>query len=111
SIKRDLQQHGYTAFPNEPLPLVASEAKAAVRNDLSRCRLSIHLIGRSYGVVPEGGQESLIEIQNELAIERGARGDFSRLVWIPPALRIDDERQRALMERLRTDPRLHKNAD
>jgi hypothetical protein len=111
SIKRDLQQHGYTVLPDDPLPLVTSEVKAAVRNDLSRCRLSIQLIGRSHGVVPEGGQESLIEIQNELAIERGERGDFSRLVWIPPDLRIDDERQRALMERLRTDPRLHKNAD
>lgn len=111
SIKRDLQQHGYTALPDDPLPLGASEMKAAVRNDLSRCRLSIHLIGRSHGLVPEGGEESLIEIQNELAIERGARGDFSRLVWISPALRIDDERQRTLRERLRTDPRLHKNAD
>ncbi|HEY6138007.1 MAG TPA: hypothetical protein VI670_09620 [Thermoanaerobaculia bacterium] len=111
SIKRDLQQHGYMVLPDDPLPLVASEVKAAVRNDLSRCRLSIHLIGRSYGVVPEGGEESLIEIQNELAIERGARGDFSRLVWISPALRIDDERQRTLREGLRTDPRLHKNAD
>jgi hypothetical protein len=111
TVKRDLQQHGYTVLPFGPLPLVTSEVEAAVRNDLSRCRLSIHLIGRCYGAVPEGSERSLAEIQNELAIERGEGGDFSRLLWISPALQVDDERQRALVERLRTDPRLHKNTD
>ena len=48
---------------------------------------------------------SVIDLQNELAIDRAGAGQFSRLVWIPPALEIADERQRALVERLRLDPR------
>lgn len=105
TIRRDLQQHGYVVLPSQPLPLSASEVNDAVRSDLARCRMSIHLIGRCYSVVPEESEQSLVEIQNELAIERGVRTDFSRLVWIPPGLPADDQRQRALLERLRNDPR------
>lgn len=111
AIKRDLQQHGYEVFPAIPLIPVASELKAAVREDLARCSMSIHLMGKTYGVVPEGGMESLLEIQNELAIERAKHGGFSRLVWIPSGLQVEDPRQRKVIEQLRMDPRMHQGAD
>jgi hypothetical protein len=110
-IKRDLQQHGYTVLPAGPLSQVESEVKEAVRADLAQCRMSIHLIGKNYSVVPEGGVQSLMEVQNELAIERGAKADFSRLLWIPSGLQVEDERQRKLIEHLRMDPRIQKGAD
>jgi hypothetical protein len=84
AIKRDLQQHGHAVLPARSLPQAAPELTVAVRQDLALCRLSIHMIGRNYSLVPEGGEESLLEIQNELAIERAKTGSFSRLVWIPP---------------------------
>lgn len=112
AIKRDLQQHGYAVLPARALPLVASELKAAVRDDLALCRMSIHLVGKRYSFVPEGSAESLLEIQNELAIERGEQGGgYSRLLWIPPGLQIEDERQRRVVEQLRLDPRIQKGAD
>ena len=110
-IKRDLAQHGYTVFPDRPLPLAAPEMQAAVRDDLASCRMSIHMVGRTYSMVPEGGRESLVELQNELAIERAARGQFSRLVWIPPGVHVDDERQRKVLDGLRMDPRIEQGAD
>ena len=111
-IKRDLVQHGYTVLPDRPLPLAAGEVEAAVRQDLARCRLSIHMVGRTYSLVPEGAQLSLGELQNELAVERaGGAAPFSRLIWIPPALQIEDDRQRKVLERLRMDPRMDKQAD
>lgn len=111
AIKRDLQQHGCIVLPTRPLPLVASEMRAAVREDLVRCRMSIHLVGKSYSLVPEGGVESLQEIQNELAIERGEQGNFLRLLWMPPDLQAEDQRQRRFIEQLRMDPRNQKGAD
>jgi hypothetical protein len=111
AIQRDLVQHGYTVLPDRPLPTTASEMQAAVREDLARCRLSIHMIGKTYSMVPEGGAESLAELQNELAIERAARGQFSRLVWIPPGLQVEDERQRKVLDALRVDPRMQRGAD
>ena len=111
AIKRELEQHGYRVLPDRPLPLTEAEVEAAVRADLAECRMSIHIVGKTYGIIPEGGTESLCEIQNELAIARGEGGGFSRLVWIEPGLQVDDERQREAIDRLRNDPRLLRGAD
>jgi hypothetical protein len=111
AIRRDLQQHGYTVLPNRTLPLVKPELEAAIRDDLARCRMSVHLIGKTASLVPEGGSQSLLEIQNELAIERGHQDGFTRLLWIPPGLQVTDERQRKLIEQLRMDDRTQNGAD
>ena len=87
AIRRDLQQHGYTVLPAQSLATVGTEVEAEVREDLARCSLSIHLVGKHYSLTPEGSMASLVELQNELAIERGERGGFARLVWIPPGFR------------------------
>jgi hypothetical protein len=111
AIRRDLQQHGYIVLPDRPLPSIASDLKAAVREDLSGCQLSVHLFGKNYSLVPEGEVESLLEIQNELAIERGKKGGFFRFLWVPAGLQVGDERQRKVLERIRTDPRILEGAD
>jgi len=111
AIRRDLQQHGYTVLPARGLPLIASEMRTSLEEDLVQCRMSIHLIGKNYGIIPEGSNESLLEIQNELAIERGKRGGFERLLWIPPGLVIEDERQHKVVNQLRMDPRMQTGAD
>jgi hypothetical protein len=111
ALKRDLRQYGYVILPDRALPLAAPDVAAAVRNDLARCQMSIHLVGRNYSVVPDGGTQSLVEIQNELAIARGAQEAFSRLLWIPRGVEVDDERQRQVIDRLRSDPRMQPGAD
>ena len=68
-------------------------------------------MGGAYGLVPEGAKKSLIEIQNDLAIERDKQGGFVRLLWIPAGKKFEDERQAALVEQLRTNPRLQSGAD
>ena len=110
-IRRDLQQHGYTVLPSRGMPLIASEMKASFEEDLAQCRMSIHLIGKSYGLVPEGSDVSLTEIQNELAIDRGKRGGFMRLLWIPTGIQIEDERQAKVVDRLRREPVLLGESD
>jgi len=111
AIKRDLQEHGHSVFPARELPLVAPELAGAVREDLAKCQMSIHLIGKSYSLVPEGETKSLLEIQNELAIERGEKGGFSRLIWIPAGQQVEDGRQSKVIERLRMDTRVQKGTD
>ncbi len=111
TIKRDLEAQGYTVLPAQPLPCVADEVRAAVHSDLATCHVSIHLFGGNYGVVPEGGDQSLLELQNELAIERARNGGFCRLLWIPCNVKVVDDRQEAVLEQLRNNPRLEREAD
>ena len=111
AIKRNLQQHGYTVLPARPLPLSMEEAGAAIREDLELSRMSVHMIGRHYSLVPEGGVKSLLELQNELAIERGLTGSLVRLVWIPRDQTVADERQMQVIQQLRMDQRIHEGSD
>ncbi len=111
ALRRDLQQHGYTVLPARGLPLVVSEMETSIEEDLAQCKMSIHLVGKSYGFVPEGSSVSLMEIQNDLAIERGKQGEFIRLLWIPAGQKVEDERQAKVMNQFRFDPRMQVGAD
>lgn len=103
SIKRDLQQLGCTVLPSNPLPSVISELKARISEDLARSRMSIHLVGKNYGMVPEDAYTSLVEIQYDLASARAEQGSYCRLVWIPPGLQVENEKQKIVLDYLRMD--------
>jgi hypothetical protein len=110
-IRRDLQQQGYTVLPDTTIPHVFEEATAAIVEDLNRARMSIHPIGKTYGLVPEGGTQSMVEMQHELATLRATQGGFSRLLWLPQGLKVDDDRQQQVIKRMRMDPRIAGDAD
>jgi hypothetical protein len=111
AVKRDLIRNGYEVLPDQALPLVAGDFASAVRAQLARSTLSIHLIGRNYGVVPEGETRSIVVLQQEIAAERSAGGGLSRLIWLPPGLAVEDERQRDLIRHLQTAPGVHAAAE
>lgn len=111
ALKRALQQHGVKVLPSCTLPLSEVEVTAAVREDLAACRMSIHLFGRAYGLVPEGAEASLPEIQSELAAARAASGSFARLLWIPQGVQPTDDRQQEVLQRLRLDERMQRGTD
>lgn len=111
AVKRDLLGHQVQVLPSTSLPLHAGELAPALSAALNESCVSVHMIGQSYGIVPEGTDRSLVELQNELAIEREEQRDFSRIVWIPPGLDVTDARQQRFIDRLRSDPRTGSGAD
>ena len=57
---------------------------AAVEAQLARSEFSIHLIGESYGAVPDGlSQKSVVVLQNEVAVNKSKSGSFPRIIWLP----------------------------
>jgi hypothetical protein len=111
AVRRELLTLGLRVLPDQPLPLVREECEQSIREGLAASVLSIHLVGRNYGIVPEGATQSTVVIQNELAIERAAAGDYQRLIWIPEKLECDDERQLKFIDHLQTDTRIQQGAD
>ena len=111
-IRRDLQARGCTILPDQHLPLTGPELAEEVRALLQRCRLSIHLIGERYGVVPEASAQSVVELQNALATAYSQQNaSFSRLVWLPPGVQAADERQQTFLTALQNDPALQAGDD
>lgn len=115
-IKRELQRHGYIVLPNHTLPTQLSDLEKSVRKDLEESTLSIHLIGSAYGEIPEGGDLSVVDIQNRLASEsavakRGRKEEFSRLIWIAPNLKNASDKQRSFIDTIRRDTEAQEGAE
>jgi hypothetical protein len=107
-LRGALRQLGHTMLPQGELKQGSGYADL-VRADLSRARISIHVVGATYDV-SEQSDRSIVEIQYELAgAEAKRRHEFSRLTWIPPEVDAanTDDRQKAFIQSLEAnDPRL-----
>jgi hypothetical protein len=110
-IKRDLIEHDFHIYPDRPLSLIAPELNEQVSEMLSESKLSIHLIGNSYGIVPEGTEKSKIVLQNEVAAEQSKEKGLKRLIWLPQNISTDDTRQELFIESLKTNSNLQKGAE
>lgn len=110
-LKRDLERHGYQVLPRGNPPYVASELENFVKEQLDGCRLSVHLIGSSYGMVPEGASDSIDKLQNELVGKLAEGTALRRVIWIGGSGAIKDERQSQFVAELREDNRNHEGAD
>ncbi|HYO12425.1 MAG TPA: TIR domain-containing protein [Thermoanaerobaculia bacterium] len=102
-IRRELLEHGYRVLPDCDLPLTRDELVAKVEDALDQCDLAIHLIGGAYGLVPEGSQSSVLELQEQLSAAR-TTGEFSRILYVPKECETDDDRQRRFLWRVEEDP-------
>lgn len=113
-IKRELLRHGYRVLPEHSLPKEVKLLELMVREDLAKCRLSIHLVGEDYGYKPKGSDLSIVDIQNRMAgdhtleiLEKNQKSRdkdlFSRLIWLSPDLKNVSERQKIFVEDLKSD--------
>lgn len=106
-IKRELQRHGYKVLPDHTLPQNVNELKKVIKKEVEESSLSIHLIGNSYGEIPEGSDKSIVDIQNQIAAEKSSalkdKSAFSRLIWISPNLNHASEKQIAFIESIKRD--------
>jgi hypothetical protein len=110
-IKRELLERGHVVLPEAPLPMLARDVEAMVRDCVAKCTIAIHLLGRRYGVTPEDSSESLPALQLRLTAEPACRPDLERLIWMPGGSESADERQRAFVLRVQEDPALHRRAE
>ncbi|HAH99826.1 MAG TPA: hypothetical protein DCO70_10845 [Verrucomicrobiales bacterium] len=110
-IYRNLIERGYQIFPDQPMPLVGAEFKVAVREHLEKCDASIHLIGSSYGMVPEGEDNSVIDIQNSIAADTTTTRTLHRFIWMPRDQIVTEPRQASFIDELRNSPRTYESSD
>jgi hypothetical protein len=105
-LEGELKRHGYTVLPDQQLPREEDKYVAAVEGMLKRCKLSIHIVGESYGGVPNGPSEkSEVMLQNELAAKQSQTDQLKRVIWLPEGTRSAQPQQQAFIDSL------HQNAE
>ncbi len=110
-LRRELMELGHRVLPEMALPLNRDELEASVREYLKQSHLAVHLIGSRYGFIPEGAEESIVELQNHWAVERVRESDLRRLIWIPKNRDIAEERQQRFVRNLQTTPEFQEGAE
>ena len=108
NIRQELEQLGYSVLPRYPLEY-GPDFCQKVADYLGQCSLSIHLLGRRFGIVPEGEEQSIVALQRQLALSQTQSDpNFSHLVWMPPDLQIQEPRQRQFIQTVLNDADLIK---
>lgn len=111
-IRKDLQDRKITVLPPGDLPYRGPQFEEQVREYLSRSALSIHILGKEYGFVPEGRLRPHTWLQHDLAMEFGKQNpDFTRIVWLPRDVATSDERQRDFIQYLKNDTAVQQGAE
>ena len=100
NLKRELQDHGYNILPYGSLALETPILESNVSEFMKESQMSIHLVGNNYGIVPEGSDKSIVEIQNEIGAKKSITDHLSRLIWIPENMDPSDERQKRFLQKL-----------
>jgi hypothetical protein len=111
SLRRELMEMGHRVLPEGALPFDRDELEAAVRKYLDQCEITVHLVGSRYGLIPEGTQESMVELQNRWAGAHARSGRIRRLIWIPPSQAPREDRQERFIHSLRVDPEFQLGAE
>src|SRR5262249_26693782 len=107
AVEADLKLNGYPVLPDRMLPMEAAAYKTAVGQMLAVSKLSVHLIGSGYGVVPDGsGEKSVVVLQNELAAAASTSAGLRRIIWCPEGTTPGNEPQRAFIDALHGDAAL-----
>ncbi len=112
-VKRELEDSGCLVLPDTRLPNAETEFQKAVDSYLEQSSLAIHLVGGGYGSTLKGSQESIIRIQNQLAVEKSRTENLQRMIWLPPGhfARTDNQREKEFLLELRHNPEFQYGAD
>jgi hypothetical protein len=111
-LETELKFHGYTVLPDQKMSSEEAAYVAEVEALLARSQLSIHLVGKRCGAVPDGPSEkSAVALQNELAAKRCKDSGLRRVIWLPEGTRSEQPQQQALIESLLRDAETQFGAD
>ena len=110
-IKRELEEYGFEVVPKENFPFNTVETMSSINDLLVDCQLSIHLIGSLFEEKLDDDSLSLSFLQNTIASEKSNKTDMRRLIWFPPQMLIEDERQEDVVKYIRHHPKAQYGAE
>ncbi len=110
-VKRELLRNGYKVYPEINLPDNHEAAKKVIKADLTKCCLSVHLVGSDFGHI-SGTDITMLELQNNLATEHfrelskmDAPDAFNlgKVIWISPQMSYLTAKQKMYIENMKKE--------
>jgi len=114
ALRDDLIDRGFQVLPELELPREIRKYTEAVKSCLARAVMSVHIVGREYGYIPEGERElSNVRLQHQLALERSEQSPaMSQIIWLANGSEgCSDTRQRDFIDYLETSEKVHAHAE
>lgn len=112
AVISDLRLQGYPTLADVQLPTDEASFVGELAGMLARCKLSIHMIGGYYGVVPDGPSEQSVSVlENELATEYSKIFGLKRIIWVPAGTKSTSSRQQEFIDWVLNDPGAQFGAD
>ena len=99
-LLRELEARNYRVVPTDAPPGDAARVRESVLAALREAKVAIHLVGARYGLVPEGEERSIIELQCDGVLYQASNSTAARIFWLAPNAQPQDPRLRALVDRL-----------
>lgn len=100
-VKRELLDLGFKVLPNHNLPLYGDDLRKEVNQYLTEADLCLQMFGSKYGIIPEGEEKSVVELQQELARAASTQNGLQRMIWLPSEQdRSGDTRMQSLVEQI-----------
>jgi hypothetical protein len=113
-IRGELRAHGYNVLPDQlaRLPELELEYVAEVGRLLDECQVSVHIVGKFRGKVPDGpSSKSAVQLQNEIAAQKSGESGLHRVIWLPEDASSDQAEQQAFIGALQKVAGLQRGAD
>lgn len=112
ALRTELQMRGYRVLPEGRMPSDEEQYRAEAARLLTDCALAIHLVGGLYGAVCAGeSRKSVVELQNELAVQRARASALRRIISLPDSVRSTDPQQQGFIDTLHRDAEAQFGAD
>src|ERR1043165_542023 len=99
-IRSELSQFNCRVLPEQPLPQDSDQLVAQIKEYLGQAKFSVHLLGPTYGLVPESEERSVPHIQCDIAAQVNNSG---QLIWIPDNVVATDPRQQSLINKVKNN--------
>jgi len=112
TLQTELSRLGYDVLPDRQLPREEEDYVASVAGLMSRCGLSVHLVGKHIGAVADGPRHaSVVLLQNEIAAQRSGTHGLRRVIWQPADLAGETPEQQTFIKALHEDASTQAGAD
>lgn len=102
-VRRELRRYGYRVLPEKELDANIEKMEEEVNEALEKSIFSLHLMSEHRGRIIANSDTTLEEAQLEWSYEhtQNTNHHYQRLIWLPPNMEVEDERQSRMLKTLR----------